>query len=91
MCSSDLRKSEAPRERFHVHGPLCTALDFLGEYELPADIRAGDKLELQFAGAYGFTESMPFFLCHEGASELIRRNGETIEVRKALLPEEWMR
>ena len=33
--------------------------------------------------AYGFTESMPFFLCHETAAEYVFINDEMTEARAA--------
>jgi len=62
---------EGGRRRFRVHGPLCTALDFLGEHLLPEETRAGDWLVFDRCGAYGFTESMPFFLCHDLPGEAV--------------------
>lgn len=85
------RESRAPVRAFRVHGPLCTALDRLGTYELPGDAAPGDRLELSLAGAYGFTESMPFFLCHDGAAEMVRENGELRVVREPMKPEDWLR
>lgn len=76
------RESEQDNLSFHVHGPLCTSLDKLGEFELPQDIHVDDALIFGLCGAYGFTESMPFFLCHEIAAEFIYRQGEFLVVRE---------
>ena len=76
-------------ETFHVHGPLCTALDHLGTYSLAADSAAGDLLAFSQCGAYGFTESMPYFLCHELAGEWVWQNGKLRELRKVESAERW--
>ena len=56
--------SNSPSNIYAIHGPLCTALDFLGEHELPSHVMPGDTLLFFMTGAYGFTESMPYFLGH---------------------------
>ena len=70
---------------FYVHGPLCTALDKLGVHRLPASSKPGDWLIFSQCGAYGFTESMPFFLAHPLAFEAVVENGEW-ECRRAPEP-----
>ncbi len=50
-------------------GPLCTALDRLGEVELPS-AQPGDLLVFGMTGAYGATEAMTHFLSHPPASEV---------------------
>jgi diaminopimelate decarboxylase len=82
--------SETP-QTFHVHGPLCTALDRLGTYSFPSETKEGDLLAFSQSGAYGFTESMPYFLCHELAGELVWRNGKWAVERKPENPEIWLR
>jgi len=79
-----LRQSNAKNQAFDIHGPLCTSMDKLGHLLLPQDVNVGDKLVFGYCGAYGFTESMPFFLCHQLAAEYVIQNGELIEVRAAL-------
>ncbi len=78
-------------QRFGLHGPLCTALDFLGDFELPANLGPGDWLVFSHTGAYGFTESLPFFLCHDGAEEYIWDGKNSRRVRESLSPQNWMR
>jgi diaminopimelate decarboxylase len=68
---------------FDIHGPLCTSMDKLGYLQLPKDIVVGEQLVFGYCGAYGFTESMPFFLCHELAAEYVYQNGSLIQVRAA--------
>jgi diaminopimelate decarboxylase len=50
-------------------GPLCTALDRLGEVALPA-LRPGDLLSFGMTGAYGATEAMVEFLSHPRPPEV---------------------
>ena len=78
-----LRNSTAEVEAFDLHGPLCTSMDKLGHLPLPNDVAVDDKLVFGYCGAYGFTESMPFFLCHQLAAEYVYQNGNLVEVRPA--------
>ena len=78
-----LRESTAPEQAMSLYGPLCTALDCLGEHSLPSDLNEQDWLVFSQCGAYGFTESMPYFLCHELAAEYVLQNGELTCVRQA--------
>ena len=78
-----LRESTAPEQAMSLYGPLCTALDCLGEHTLPSDLNEQDWLVFSQCGAYGFTESMPYFLCHELAAEYVLQNGELTCVRQA--------
>jgi len=79
-----LRDSNAKAQSFHVHGPLCTSLDKLGELELPQDVKVGDSLVFTQCGAYGFTESMPFFLCHELPAEVVFEHGKFSIIRPSV-------
>lgn len=67
---------------FDLHGPLCTSMDKLGHLLLPEDIDVDDVVIFGLCGAYGFTESMPFFLCHEIAAEYIWQQGQLTVVRE---------
>jgi len=75
---------------YNVHGPLCTALDFLGEFELAQSLKIGDWLEFKRAGAYGFSESMPYFLCHGLVGEAIVYKDELLIPRVPESNLEWM-
>lgn len=77
-----LRETQSQLQPFHVHGPLCTSLDCLGELALPDDCDVDDQLVFGYCGAYGFTESMPFFLCHEIAAEYCFQHGVLTVVRE---------
>jgi diaminopimelate decarboxylase len=78
-----LRESSAPNASFLLHGPLCTALDSLGEHQLADDVNEHDWLVFSQCGAYGFTESMPYFLCHELAAEYVIQVGQVTCLRSA--------
>ena len=81
---------ENSKLKFQVHGPLCTALDNLGTFHLPSNIKPGDWLEFKRAGAYGFSESMPYFLCHNLVGEAILYQGELMVPRVPKTNLEWM-
>ncbi|MBA6288003.1 PLP-dependent decarboxylase [Colwellia sp. MB3u-4] len=78
-----LRESAASLCYFDLHGPLCTSLDKLGTLAIASDVEVGDQLIFGLAGAYGFTESMPFFLCHQIAAEYVLQQGKIEQVRAA--------
>lgn len=78
-----LRQSEHAEQFFDLHGPLCTSMDKLGHLPLPNDVQVDDQLVFGYCGAYGFTESMPFFLCHQLAAEYVIEDGKLIEIRAA--------
>jgi len=78
-----LRNSSAGEQAFDIHGPLCTSMDKLGHLALPDDVAVDDKLVFGYCGAYGFTESMPFFLCHQLAAEYVFQDGKLVEIRPA--------
>lgn len=80
----------AHTKKYRIHGPLCTALDFLGEHELPDHLKVGDWLEFKKAGAYGFTESMPYFLCHPLAGEAYVYRNELAVPRPPQTAPQWM-
>lgn len=81
---------EGTPSSYSVHGPLCTALDYLGDHKLPADLKSGEWLCFHKTGAYGFTESMPYFLCHELCGEAYIHQNEITYVRNPGSPSGWM-
>ncbi|MFD1008216.1 MULTISPECIES: PLP-dependent decarboxylase [Oceanisphaera] len=83
-----LRASSAKPDYFDLHGPLCTSLDKLGTLAIANDVDVDDQLIFGFAGAYGFTESMPFFLCHQIAAEYVLQQGKIEQIRTAE-PASW--
>jgi diaminopimelate decarboxylase len=77
-------------KEFHVHGPLCTAIDKLGVFELPENVDYGDWLVFSQAGAYGFTEAMPFFLCHNLPAEVVSYKGDVMTPRGIKTSSDWL-
>ena len=76
--------------RTTVAGPLCTGLDvFTTDAMLPRP-RVGDLVAVLDAGAYGFTESMPFFLSHPSAAEVAVRGGRAKLIRPRVMPVELL-
>jgi diaminopimelate decarboxylase len=86
-----LRESTQEKQWFDIHGPLCTSMDKLGKLPLPGDVAIDDQLIFGFCGAYGFTESMPFFLCHPIAAEYVFSDGKLIEVRASQSADWYLR
>ena len=73
-----------------VAGPLCTGLDvFTTDAMLPRP-RVGDLMAVLDTGAYGFTESMPFFLSHPTAAEVAVRAGKARLIRPRIMPAELL-
>lgn len=69
-----------------VAGPLCTGLDVLHPSVPLPPPRAGDLLAVLDAGAYGFSESMPFFLSHPTPAEVVVIDGTPHLARAPLRP-----
>jgi diaminopimelate decarboxylase len=87
----NLSKSAQAECMFQIHGPLCTALDKLGTMLLPGDTQPGDWLVMNQAGAYGMTESMPYFLCHDLPAEVIASNGKIDVIQPTQAASAWVR
>lgn len=87
-CEAFMNQSPETKS-FTVHGPLCTALDTLGDFDLPANIKPGDWLKFNRTGAYGFSESMPYFLCHNLVGEAVVYRGELYIPRVPKTNLEW--
>lgn len=76
--------------QFHIHGPLCTAIDKLGVFNLPSSSDVGDWAIFSQAGAYGFTEAMPFFLCHNMPAEVVGYKGDVMIPRTIKNSTDWL-
>jgi diaminopimelate decarboxylase len=73
-----------------IAGPLCSGLDvFTANATLPAPA-VGDLVAVLDAGAYGFTESMPFFLSHPIPAEVAIRGGRASLIRPRVDPADWL-
>lgn len=88
-CSA-LEQASIETQTYSIHGPLCTALDFLGDHNLPKNLALGDWLHFKKVGAYGFTESMPYFLCHDLPGEICLWKGDIVMSRETATSSTWM-
>jgi len=82
-----------PSTRFapvNVAGPLCTGLDVLATQTMLHPPQPGDLVAVLDVGAYGFTESMPFFLSHPIPAEVAVRGGRARLLRPRLEPATWL-
>ena len=73
-----------------VAGPLCSGLDVLAAGAVMAPPSVGDLVAVLDVGAYGFTESMPYFLSHPIPSEVVARDGRAALIRPRLDPGTWL-
>jgi diaminopimelate decarboxylase len=65
-----------------VVGPLCTGIDYLASDIAAPRPHAGDVYAVLDAGAYGFSESMPFFLSHPIPAEIMLSAGQVTVSRE---------
>ncbi len=70
-----LTVGSASSEPVTIAGPLCTGLDILARDVAIGMPEVGELLAVLDAGAYGFTESMPFFLSRPLPVEVVTRGG----------------
>lgn len=73
-----------------VAGPLCSGLDVLAAAAVMPVPDVGDLVAVLDVGAYGFTESMPFFLSHPIPAEVAVRDGRAELIRPRVEPEAWL-
>ncbi len=73
-----------------VAGPLCSGLDVFSQHAIIPTPEVGDLMAVLDVGAYGFTESMPFFLSHAIPAEVVARGGRAALVRPRQEPGEWL-
>jgi diaminopimelate decarboxylase len=73
-----------------VAGPLCSGLDVFSQAAVMAPPEIDDLVAVLDAGAYGFTESMPFFLSHPVPAEVAVRGGRAALIRPRLDPSTWL-
>ena len=71
-------------------GPLCTGSDVLATDAVVQALEPGDLVAVLDVGAYGFTESMPFFLSHPIPPEIAVRDGRVALLRPRLEPATWL-
>lgn len=66
-----------------ICGPLCTALDVIGQkVAVNAEIAPGDLVVIEKSGAYGYTYSPCRFLSHEQPMELMADGDEIYAIRE---------
>lgn len=71
------------KEEVTVTGPLCTPTDVIGQgVEINKDIKAGDYIVIEKAGAYGLTYSPLAFLGHQRPIEIMSYKNRTYVVKK---------
>ena len=71
-------------------GPLCSGLDVIATEAMLQPPEPGDLVAVLDVGAYGFTESMPFFLSHPVPAEVAVRAGHVALLRPRLEPSTWL-
>ncbi len=73
-----------------VAGPLCSGLDVFSQHAIISAPEVGDLMAVLDVGAYGFTESMPYFLSHAIPAEVVARDGRAALIRPRQEPGEWL-
>ncbi len=73
-----------------VAGPLCTGLDVFARGAAITPPDPGDLMAVLDVGAYGASESMPFFLSHPLPPEIALRGGEAWLARPRIDPDTWL-
>jgi diaminopimelate decarboxylase len=73
-----------------VAGPLCSGLDVFARSVSMALPEPGDLVAVLDVGAYGATESMPFFLSHPLPPEIALLGREAWVARPRIEPETWL-
>jgi diaminopimelate decarboxylase len=73
-----------------IAGPLCSGLDVFATEAMVQSPEPGDLVAVLDVGAYGFTESMPFFLSHPVPAEVAVWGAESHLLRPRLDPGKWL-
>jgi diaminopimelate decarboxylase len=73
-----------------IAGPLCSGLDVFSTSAVMTPPGMGDLIAVLDVGAYGFTESMPYFLSHPVPAEVAVRAGRAELIRPRLEPSVWL-
>ncbi len=82
--------ANAQRFPVTVAGPLCSGLDIFAQSAVMALPDPGDLVAILDVGAYGATESMPFFLSHPLPPEVALRGREAWVARPRIEPDTWL-
>jgi diaminopimelate decarboxylase len=73
-----------------IAGPLCTGLDVLAAGVVLTPPDPGDLVAVLDVGAYGYTESMPWFLSHPVPAEIAIQGGRSALIRPRIDPASWL-
>jgi diaminopimelate decarboxylase len=73
-----------------VAGPLCSGLDVLAAQAVLPLPDVGRLVAVLDVGAYGYTESMPFFLSHPVPAEVAIKEGRAQLIRPRIEPRTWL-
>jgi diaminopimelate decarboxylase len=92
LTGSAATRQAANAQRFPVTvaGPLCSGLDVFAQAAVMALPDPGDLLAILDIGAYGATESMPFFLSHALPPEIALHGGAAWVARPRVEPDVWL-
>ena len=88
--ASSAAASNPQRFPVTIAGPLCSGLDVFARSSVLALPDPGDLVAVLDIGAYGATESMPFFLSHPLPPEIALRGGEAWVARPRVDPDTWL-
>jgi diaminopimelate decarboxylase len=73
-----------------IAGPLCSGLDVLAAQAVMPLPEVGRLVAVLDVGAYGYTESMPFFLSHPVPAEVAIKDGQAQLIRPRIEPRTWL-
>ncbi|MEW5992599.1 MAG: alanine racemase [Chloroflexota bacterium] len=73
-----------------IAGPLCSGLDILAAQAVMPVPAVGELVAVLDVGAYGYTESMPFFLSHPVPPEVAISAGRAALIRRRIEPAAWL-
>ena len=90
IAATSTAASSAQRFPVTIAGPLCSGLDVFAQSAVMALPEPGDLMAVLDVGAYGATESMPFFLSHPLPPEIALRGGEAWVARPRVDPDTWL-
>ena len=90
VAATSAAASNGQRFPVTVAGPLCSGLDVFAQSVVMALPEPGDLVAVLDVGAYGATESMPFFLSHPLPPEVALRGGEAWVARPRVDPDLWL-
>jgi diaminopimelate decarboxylase len=90
IAATPAATANAQRFPVTIAGPLCSGLDVFAQAAVMALPEPGDLVAILDVGAYGATESMPFFLSHPLPPEIVLRGGGAWVARPRVDPDTWL-